>query len=64
MKSDINKGDYSLVYTTADKSYVVEPHGGQLNYNLAQKNPLKFYDQVFNQEVTKHTIGKDKDFKK
>jgi hypothetical protein len=45
MKSDINKGEYSLVYTTGpEKSYVIEPHGGELNYKIAEKNPLKFYE--------------------
>lgn len=45
MKDNIQKGDYSLVYVTGpNKSYVVEPHGGQLNYKLAHKDTLKFYD--------------------
>lgn len=45
MKGNITKGDYSLTYCTSPgKSYVIEPQGGELNYNLAQKNPLKFYD--------------------
>ena len=47
--SNVQKGDYSLVYTTSPKkSYIIEPHGGELNYKLAQKNPEKFYEQVFN----------------
>jgi hypothetical protein len=46
---DIEKGDYAFVYTTGpEKSYVIEPHGGEINYKLAQKDPNKFYDQVFN----------------
>ena len=62
IKDTIPKGDYSLVYNTGPKnSYIIEPHGGQLDYNLAQKNPLKFYEQVFNQDITKHTVGVDKD---
>jgi len=45
MKEEINKGEYAIVYTTGDKkSYMIEPHGGELNYKLAEKNPLKFYD--------------------
>jgi hypothetical protein len=48
MVNNIDRADYSLTYTTSPKkSYVVEPHGGELNYKLAEKNPLKFYDQVF-----------------
>lgn len=65
MKGSIDKADYSLTYSTGNKkSYVIEPHGGQLNYNLAEKNPLKFYDQVFNQDITKHRVGKDKEMQK
>lgn len=41
--------DYSLTYCSSPgKSYIIEPHGGALNYDIAEKNPLKFYDQVFN----------------
>lgn len=62
MKQGIEKGEYSLTYVPGpDKSYIIEPHGGALNYKLAEKNPLKFYDQVFNQDITKHTVGKDKE---
>jgi len=28
---------------------------------MAKKDPNKFYDQVFNQDLTKHTVGKDKE---
>lgn len=49
--------DYKLTYCSSPgKSYVIEPHGGELNYNLAQKNPLKFYEQVFTQEITQHKV--------
>jgi hypothetical protein len=45
MKDNINKGDYSLTYNCGpEKSYVIEPVGGALNYKVAEKNPLKFYD--------------------
>ena len=61
MKDNIQKGDYSLTYTTGAKnSYIIEPHGGELDYKLAEKNPLKFYEHVFAQDITKHTIGEDK----
>jgi hypothetical protein len=43
---------YKLHYTTSpDKSYVIEPRGGELDYNLAYKNPLKFYEQVMTQDI-------------
>lgn len=36
---------YRLHYTSSpDKSYVIEPRGGELNYDLAHKNPQKFYE--------------------
>lgn len=45
MKDNIQKAEYSLTYCPSPgKSYVIEPHGGQLNYDIAEKNPLKFYD--------------------
>jgi hypothetical protein len=55
MANNIQRGDYSQTYCVSPgKSYIIEPHGGELNYNLAHKNPLKFYDQVLNQDITKH----------
>jgi len=32
--------------------YLVQPHGGELNYRLVDRSPEKFYNQVFNQEIT------------
>lgn len=41
--------DYSLHYTASPgKSYLIEPMGGEINYKVARRNPLKFYDQVIN----------------
>jgi len=64
MKNKIQNADYQLVYTGAEKSYVVAPHEGELNYKLAEKNPLKFYDQVLNQDVTRHAVRENKQMKK
>jgi len=44
MKKDVERSEYSLTYTGPSKSYIIEPHEGKLNYDLAKKNPLKFYD--------------------
>jgi hypothetical protein len=45
IKDNIDKGDYAFVYTPGPgKSYVIEPHGGSINYNMAKKDPNKFYD--------------------
>jgi len=50
---------YSLTYCPSpDRSYVVEPHKGELDYDNATKNLDKFYTKVLNQDVTKHTIEK------
>lgn len=38
---------------------MIEPHGGQLNYQSVYKDPLKFYDTVFNQDITKHKVKED-----
>lgn len=36
---------YGLHYNCSPrKSYVIEPEGGELNYDLARNKPLKFYD--------------------
>lgn len=50
---------YDLHYTTAPgKSYVVEPSGGSLPYELAynKKTQNKFYKVVMNQEVKTHKV--------
>lgn len=60
MKGKVNTGDnYALSYFGHEKSYVIEPHGGAINYKLAEgKNVEKFYQQVFNQDITKHKMMK------
>lgn len=60
MKNNIKRQEYSLTYCgSPQKSYVVEPHGGEINYKLADKNPEKFYEQVFNQDITKHKVKEE-----
>ncbi len=45
--------NYALTYCSSPgRSYIIEPHGGELNYKLAEKNLNKFFDHVFNQEIT------------
>jgi hypothetical protein len=36
---------------------VIEPKGGEINYDLAFKNPLKFYDNVMNQDIREHSCA-------
>lgn len=49
LNENVQKGDYSLTYITSPgKSTVMEPHDGELDYDLAKKNPAKFFDQIMN----------------
>jgi hypothetical protein len=57
IRENIPKGQYAFIYTPSpDKSYVIEPHGGQIDYSKAKRDPNKFYNDVFNQDITKHTL--------
>lgn len=50
---------YTLTYVASpDKTYVIEPKGGEIDYELAHKNPLKFYDNVMNQDIQEHSCAK------
>jgi hypothetical protein len=50
---------YKLHYTTSpEKSYVIEPRGGELDYDMAYKNPLQFYNQVMTQDIIQHKVTK------
>jgi hypothetical protein len=40
---------------------VIEPKDGELDYDMAYKNPIKFYDQVMTQEILQHKVSKEKD---
>lgn len=54
---EITKQDYQLTYTVDPKStYVIQPKEGEINYDLAKKSPLKFYDKVMNAEVVEHKV--------
>ena len=57
----IKDDKYSLVYTTCpEKSYVVKPDDGEINYNkVNSKNLEKFIDKVINGEVEKIKIKED-----
>ena len=57
-----DRSSYQLTYSTSPgKSYVVEPHGGELNYNLLDRHPERFYHQVFNQEITQTKVKETND---
>ena len=35
---------------------MIQPKEGEINYDLAKKSPLKFYDKVMNAEVVEHKV--------
>ena len=48
LKDNFDSSSYSLTYVTGGgKSYVITPAEGKIDYKLAEKNPLKFYDKIF-----------------
>jgi len=52
--------EYGLTYVASpDKTYVIEPKGGMIDYSMARKNPLKFYDNVMKQDIQEHSCAKD-----
>ena len=56
--------NYSLTYCISpDKAYIVEPHGGEIDYDQADKNLEKFYDKVMNQDITQHKVRESKELK-
>lgn len=53
----LHRGEYSQIYSISPgKTVVIEPQGGELPYDLADKNPAKFYSIVLNQEVKKCNV--------
>ena len=54
---EITPQDYQLTYTVDPKrTFVIQPKEGEINYDLAKKNPLKFYDKVMNADVVEHKV--------
>lgn len=53
----LHRGEYSQIYSISPgKTVVIEPQGGELPYELADKNPAKFYKAVLNQEIKKCNV--------
>lgn len=51
------RGDYSQVYSVEPgKTYVIEPQGGELPYDMVDASPSKFYSQVLNQNIKKCNV--------
>jgi len=40
---------------------LIEPKGGELDYDLAYKNPMKFYNSVISQDVVQHKVSREKE---
>lgn len=50
--------EYNQTYIVDPKrTFVIEPKGGEINYSVAYKDPLKFYDNVMKQEIVEHKIS-------
>lgn len=57
---------YTISYHTGTKnSYIVEPKNGSANYDMVEQDPLKFYDELFEQPITLTRVsqGKKENFK-
>ena len=62
IQSEGGYGDYSLQYFTGpEKSYVVQPKEGEINYDKAWKDPLKFIEEISNHHLVKHTFKEEDD---
>jgi hypothetical protein len=52
--TDLERGEYSQIYSIGPGStYVIEAQGGELPYEIAEKNPQQFYNRVLNQDIKK-----------
>lgn len=56
LNTNVQTGNYNQFYSSPGKSYIIEPHKGEINYKLAKKDINKFYEKVFNEEVTQHKV--------
>ena len=56
---EISKDDYTLTYVASpQKTYMIQPKKGEIDYSLAERNLDKFYDKVLSQDVTEHKVSK------
>merc|ERR1711920_593477 len=64
LKNNLASSDaYSLTYVCdPKKTYKIEPKEGEINYEMADKKPLKFYETVMKQKVTEHKVSRAKTF--
>lgn len=61
----VDTSKYAIrVNTGLEKSYVIEPQLGEANYQLAEEDPLKFFDELFEQPIVQHKVRRDKEAQK
>lgn len=52
LDSGLGRGEYSQTYCISPgKSYIIEAQGGELPYDMADKDPQQFYSRVLNQDI-------------
>lgn len=52
VQTQLKRGNYSQIYSVAPgNTYVIEAQGGELPYDLAEQEPLKFYNLVLHQDI-------------
>lgn len=60
-RGEIDQSQYSLTYVhSPQKTFVIQPKEGEIDYSIAQKNPLKFFDKVLSQDLVEHKVHKAK----
>ena len=58
-QGEISKNDYAITYVVDPHSaYVIQPKEGEIDYDVAKRDPNKFYDTVMNQDVVEHKVAK------
>ena len=54
-----NKGKYGITYVVGvSNTYCVQPEKGELPYEMVEKSPKKFYQEVMDSKVQEHKIQK------
>ena len=64
LSKNLHKGDkYSLTYVCdPKKTFVIQPKEGEIDYDMAEAQPVEFYKKVMKQKVTEHKVARAKTF--
>jgi hypothetical protein len=64
LSKNLHKGDkYSLTYVCdPKKTFVIQPREGEIDYDMAEAQPVEFYKKVMKQKVTEHKVARAKTF--